>query len=415
MAIGSTRTLDWRACRGALLVLALAWLTACTTVLTRNPIPEDQIEVAAPYGIRGVFIRAWGDSIDDEGIERVLENRAARLREIYADEIAAGGPIPEISLALSGGGPDGAFGAGILNGWAKRGDRPEFTVVTGISTGAIVALFAFLGPDYDEALTEVYTTYTTDDFLTPTFFSALTGGSAASDTRRYRRLIERYIDDALVAQLGEEYRRGRVLLIGTTNLDAARPVVWNVAAIAASGHPNAKTLIQDIIQASSAVPAAFPPVLVPVETPDGRRHDEMHVDGGATQQVMLFSPEFPIRRIDEALGVRFDRTLYVIMNNKLKRAYNPVNPRIISIAGRAVSTLIGGSGTGDIYKIYAIALRDGIDLEVVSIPPEFDMEPEELFDPVYMRRLYDLGYEMGLAGDFWQPRPPDFRPWPATK
>ncbi len=407
-------TLAWKACRRGVLLAAVLSLAACTTVLTRNPVPEEKIATAAPYGIDGVFIRAWGDTISEEGIDQVLASRAERLRKIYAEELAAGGPIVETSLALSGGGPDGAFGAGILNAWTERGDRPEFTIVTGISTGAIVALFAFLGPDYDAALKEVYTTYDTDDFLIPTLFSALTGGSAASDTRRYRRLIESYVNDDLVARLGEEFRRGRVLLIGTTNLDAARPVIWNVAAIAASGHPEAKTLIQDIIQASSAVPAAFPPVLIPVETEDGKRHDEMHVDGGATQQVMLFSPQFPIRRIDEELGVHFDRTLYVIMNNKLKRGYDPVRPRIVSIAGRAVSTLIGGSGTGDIYKIYAIAERDGIQLEVVSIPADFDLEPQELFDPTYMQSLYDLGYEMGLAGDFWHPRPPDFQPWPET-
>ena len=209
-----------------------------------------------------------------------------------------------------------------------------------------------------------------------------------------------------------ESRKGRGLLIGTTNMDASRPVVWSVSSIAATGHPQAKRLIHDVIQASSAIPAAFPPVLIPVETADGKRYDEMHVDGGATQQVMFFSPEVPIKRIDRAVGVEIDRSIYIVINNKLVKAYDPVKPRVMAIAGRAVGSLIGGSGTGDLYKIFAIAERDDIALNIVWIPTEFDVESTEAFDPVYMKALYELGYEYGLAGDRWIERPPDFEPGP---
>ncbi|MCL5776103.1 patatin-like phospholipase family protein [Limibaculum sp. FT325] len=400
--------------RPLLLILALL-LGACTTVLARNPVPEDETTIAAPYGIDagGRILRDWGDDLVPGSGNRIVARWAELARVKYADEIARGGPIREVSLALSGGGPDGAFGAGLLKGWTERGDRPEFTVVTGISTGAIIALFAFLGPDYDDELTEIYTTYQTSDLLRRTIFAGLTGGTALTDTRGYRALIERYVDDDVVAHLGAEARRGRVLLIGTTNLDAARPVIWNIAGIAATGDPNAKRLIHDVIQASSAIPAAFPPVLIPVEGSDGRRYDEMHVDGGATQQVMFFSPKVPMRQIDAAVGVPFERTLYVVINNKLRKPYDPVRPRLIPIAGTAVSSLLGGAGTGDIYKIFAIAVRDGIDLNVLAIPPEFDREPDEPFDPVYMKALYDLGRDYGRAGDRWSPAPPDFAPWPA--
>jgi predicted acylesterase/phospholipase RssA len=393
----------------ALVVLALG---ACTTLAPRSAVPEDQITAAAPYGIadaRGP-VREWGDSVDADSAEQIVAFRAATLRRLHGDAIAAGRSIPETSLLLSGGGPDGAFGAGLLNGWTARGDRPEFDLVTGISTGAIIALFAFLGPDYDQALTEIYTTYRTDQLLQRAFFSAVTGGSAITDTSGYRRLIEKYVDDAVIERLAAEQRRGRVLLIGTTNIDAARPVIWNVAGIASTGHPNAKRLIHDIIQASSAIPAAFPPVIIPVVTPDGRSFDEMHVDGGATQQVMYFSPSFPMTRIDEALGIKIDRTLYAVVNNKLRKPYAPVRPRLASIAGAAASSLIGGSGGGDLYKIFAMAQRDGATLNVIGIPRDFDMAAKEPFDPVYMKALYDLGYEYGLAGDRWQAQPPDFAP-----
>ncbi|MEM7176893.1 MAG: patatin-like phospholipase family protein [Pseudomonadota bacterium] len=397
----------------ALLLVAILLQVGCTTVIARSPVPEDKVATAAPYGIAaGRFVRIWGDSLGKENSEQILRARTELLREVKADEIAAGRPIKEQMLALSGGGPDGAFGAGLLNGWTARGDRPQFTIVTGISTGAIVALFAFLGPEYDDELTEIYTTYRTEQLLTRTFFAALTGGTAITSTRGYRGLIEKYIDDDVIARLAEEGRKGRALLIGTTNLDAARPVVWNVTGIAGTGHPSARRLIHDIIQASSAIPAAFPPVIIPVVAEDGRRYDEMHVDGGATQQVMLFSTEFPSRMIDQELGVEFDRTIYVVINNSLRKPYSPVRPRLLSIAGAAASSLIGGAGTGDIYKIFAIAVRDGIELNVTSIPPTFDIEPEEPFDPVYMKTLYNLGYEMGFSGDEWQSVPPDFVPWP---
>lgn len=392
--------------------LIMALLSACTTVLARNPVPEKDLETAAPYGITGDLLRAWGDELDKTEVESILAGRIKLLRESKADTIAAGKPIPQAALLLSGGGPDGAFGAGLLNGWTARGDRPEFWAVTGISTGAIIAVLAFLGPDYDDELKEVYTAYRTRDLLQRSFFSALTGGTALTDTSRYRQLIERYVDDTVVARIADEYRKGRVLLIGTTNLDAARPVVWNIGGIAATGHPMAKRLIHDVIQASSAIPAAFPPVLIPVVTRDGQRHDEMHVDGGATQQVMLFSPQFPMLAIDEKLGVRFDRSAFVVINNKINKPYDPVRPRLAAIAGAAASSLIGGSGSGDIYKILAIAERDHIALNIVSIPRDFMMEPTEPFDPVYMKALYDLGYEYGLSGDKWLPRPEDFATWP---
>jgi Predicted esterase of the alpha-beta hydrolase superfamily len=234
--------------------------TGCTAG-TRTPISEIDIQDAAPYGIKGV--RVWGDELGNQQIDTVLRRQVSIMKNIYADAIASGEPIHQTFLALSGGGPDGAFGAGLLAGWTKRGDRPEFDVVTGVSTGAIVGLFAFLGPEFDQNLQEIYTEYKTDQLIEPTIFSALTGGTSITDATGYNTLIDKYIDDNVVALIAEEARKGRLLLIGTTNLDAARPVVWNVTNIAASGHPNAKALIRDLVRASSAIPAVFPPILIP--------------------------------------------------------------------------------------------------------------------------------------------------------
>jgi len=391
--------------------MAVAILASgCTTVLTRSAVPADlasDLQAVAPYGIDDRLVRFWGDDLTESDVESILRDSLDRARSREA--IAAG--IGEFTradwLILSGGGPDGAYGAGLLAGWSERGDRPDFRLVTGVSTGAIVALFAFLGPEYDSTLKTLYTAYTTDDIARRTFFSGLTRGMALMDTRGYRQLIDGYVTDELVAALAEKHRRGYTLLIGTTNLDASRPVIWNVSSIAASESPMAKVLIRDVIQASSAIPVAFPPVLVPV-TVNGKSYDEMHVDGGATQQLMLFSPKLSMRDLDKAVGRDIERSVYIVVNNKLKNPYAPVRPRIASIAGAAVSSLISGSGTGDIYKVYAIATRDGEDVRITWIPPDFDKESEELFDPVYMTALYDLGYKAGLDGVNWSSHPPDF-------
>ena len=386
---------------------------ACAAKLTRNPLPEALISGAAPHGISS-NIRAWGDAIDREQAGRIIRNLSARQLEYWKGDVTAGSELQLDILALSGGGANGAFGAGLLNGWSKRGDRPEFEIVTGISTGAIISVFAFLGPEYDDDLREVYTTYRTDQLFERNILDALTGGVAAARADGYRGLIERYINDDLVERLAEEHRKGRTLLIGTTNMDASRPVTWSIGAIAATGHKNAKRLIHDIVQASSAIPGAFPPVLIPVVGTDGQTYDEMHVDGGATQQVMYMSPQFPIREADRALGVRVNRTIYIVINNKLAKSYEPVTPDAMSIAMAAVSSLIGGSGTGDIYKIFAIAERDAMGLNVVSIPRDFTLEPDEPFDPVYMTALYELGFEYGTVGGRWAETPPDFVAEPGT-
>lgn len=389
-----------------MMVSALAFVVGCTGA-ARTPISESEIAQAMPHGIPGL-LRVWGDSLERGNKEKIRDALVARARGMHADALASGAQITETALALSGGGADGAFGAGVLAGWSERGNRPEFDIVSGVSTGAIIGLFAFLGPDYDDDLRELYTAYSTADLLEPALFSGIFGGTSLSDTESYNSLIDQYVNEDVVAALARAGAAGRVLLIGTTNLDAARPVIWNATAIAMSGHPEAITLIRDLIRASSAIPAVFPPVVVPMVTADGRKFDELHVDGGATQQVMLFSAELPISEVDRVLGSKIDRSVYVIMNNSLEKRYEPVDLGILPIAGKAVSSLIGGSGVGDIYKIYAVALRDKFDLRLLWVPRSFELVPEEPFDQAYMQALYALGRDIGRGGVEWERQPPNF-------
>src|SRR5581483_7162489 len=193
-------------------------------------------------------------------------------------------------LAISGGGDDGAFGAGLLVGWSGRGDRPEFDVVTGVSTGALSAPFAFLGRTYDQQLRDIYTqTGAGDVFAKRPFVLAAIGSDALTDSAPLRSMIAHYVDQDLVQRIAEEYRKGRLLFILTTNLDQGRPVIWNVGAIASSNHPQARDLIVDVLLASASIPAVFPPVMLDV-TVGGEKHQEMHVDGGTVAQAFLYPP-----------------------------------------------------------------------------------------------------------------------------
>src|SRR5215468_5048952 len=183
-----------------------------------------------------------------------LAIKAAQRRNL-----ARGQSTSRYFLAISGGGDDGAFGAGLLVGWSDRGDRPVFDVVTGVSTGSLSAPFVFLGREYDAQLKEVYTQTTANDIFVrrPTVFAAV-ASDAVSDSAPLRSMIARYLDQAMIQRIAEEYSKGRLLFILTTNLDQGRPVIWNIGAIAASNNPKAQNLIVDVLLASASIPVVFP-------------------------------------------------------------------------------------------------------------------------------------------------------------
>lgn len=318
-------------------------------------------------------------------------------------------------LAISGGGDDGAFGAGLLVGWTDRGDRPVFDVVTGVSTGSLSAPFAFLGQKYDAQLKEIYTDTTGNDIFVrrPTVLAAI-ASDAISDSAPLRRMIARYLDQAMVQRIAEEYNKGRLLFILTTNLDQGRPVIWNIGAIASSTNPKARDLIIDVLLASASIPAVFPPVMLDV-TVDGVRHQEMHVDGGTIAQAFLYPPSFSLRSaaaragIDEKkLRASRKRVAYVIRNGRFTRAEESVKLQTIAIAREALSTMIASSGVNDTYRMYLLAKRDGVDFNLASIGDDFDVPYKGPFDKEYMQMLFAYGYQKGRAGYPWQKAPPGY-------
>ncbi|MCU0974951.1 MAG: patatin-like phospholipase family protein [Steroidobacteraceae bacterium] len=374
-------------------VVAVA-LQGCGAAAVRpDPLPGSLAADAAVPGIPGV--RYWGD-VSPPGFDRWLALPDAALAERYAGVMNRSHEY----LLLSGGGAQGAFGAGLLVGWTASGSRPDFEVVTGVSTGALIAPFAFLGPDYDQVLEEAYTSLSTEDLVERRGLLQIVRGDAAADTRRLRAVIARYLDDAAIGAIAAEGRKGRSLLVGTTNLDAGRPVIWDITAIAASGSPRAAELIRDVVLASTSIPGAFPPVLIEVEA-GGRRYTEMHVDGGVASQVFLGPSALDWRAIAERLGVQGTPRLFVIRNGWLERAWETTEPRLVPILNRTISTLIHSQSLGDLAKIYLVSRRDGLDFNLAHVPDTFTEEPQEVFDVDYMRKLFALGRSMAESGFPW--------------
>lgn len=389
----------------ALLISVLSIsLVACSGKPTRNPVPADLARGAYIPGIED--FRFVGDlRFTPRG--RDFDQRLAT----FARQVRTSGrqDEPLRYLAISGGGQQGAFGAGLLNGWSQTGERPEFFYVTGISTGALIAPFAFLGPDYDRQMREIYTTVTTDDLVKrKRVLDALTSDSFARNDGLYET-IQRYMTPELIDALAREHNRGRRLIVQTANLDTMQPVYWSISGIATTDIPNRDELIHRILLASAAIPGAFPPVYFDVLAEDGNTYDEMHVDGGAVSQVFAYPLGIDLDQMLAKHGINIDdQELYVIRNAKIDPDYQAVDTGVLSIIGRSTSSMIRTQGLGDLYKIFLGTLRDRIDFNLAYIPVYFVETWEEDFDTEYMNKLYALGEELGRNGFPWENRPPGF-------
>jgi hypothetical protein len=372
------------AARVVLAILSTLALTACVTSGTRNgAVPESIADMAAVPGALAASvpasdaepIRYWGDE---------------QLPEGESFKFSAGTDGAVDFLSLSGGGINGAYGAGFLVGWTQSGNRPEFEVVTGISVGALIAPMAFLGPSYDARLTEVFSSLASQKSPNLNFISAALGAPSIASNTPVLAAIRRLIDPATVTAIAVEHLKGRRLLVGTTNLDAERPVIWDIGAIAASSIPNRLDLIQQILLASAAVPGVYPPVLIDVRAASGK-FDELHVDGGVTQQIVLLPDG-----LDSLPG---RANLYVIYNGAIEPSTEPVNVTSLSVLERSIPTLLKYRGRGDIAILTNLVERSGIDYRLTAIPPNFPQPANALFGgPEWLAALYQYGVESGIAG-----------------
>jgi hypothetical protein len=387
-------------------VVSLLFLSACGPLHRTEAVPVGLEEQATIPGMTG--IRFWADGDPAEFVQAARTN--IEREQAYLASTGYKGPLPPVSfLAISGGGENGAFGAGLLVGWTTAGTRPSFKVVTGISTGALTAPFAFLGPAYDDKLKAVYTTISGKDVLESRGIYGALFEDAMADNTPLRRTVAKFFDQPMLAAIAAEYAKGRILLIGTTDLDARRSVIWDIGKIAAIGQPGALKLVQDILVASAAVPGAFPPMMIDVEV-NGKHYQEMHVDGGASAQVFVYPPGLDLSKS----GVKRERHLYVIRNARLDPDWAQVDRSTMSIAGRAISSLIQTQGVGDLYRIYLTAERDGFDFNLAYIPKSFTRELKEPFETAYMKALFQVGYDMAAKGYPWSKAPPGFNAPPGA-
>jgi predicted acylesterase/phospholipase RssA len=306
-------------------------------------------------------------------------------------------------LALSGGGADGAYGAGVLNGWSAAGTRPEFSAVSGVSTGALIAPFAFLGPAYDAMLRDVYTSGVAESLLnTPDVARALFGSGLFGNTR-LRELVARYIGQDMLEAIAAENARGRKLFIVTTNLDTQRTVIWDMGRIAAIRSAPALNLFRDVLAASASIPVVFPPMLIDAQA-NGHRFQEMHVDGGVTAPVLTLPEAFLLRNGALARGLRMN--IFVLVNDKVERDFRLVPNSTIDIAARTSASVTKTQIRSVLYATYDFARRNNFGFNLTYIDKDLPTPASFGFDAGYMRSLYRYGYAKARAGDFWAKSPP---------
>lgn len=385
-------------------LLVVVALAGCATPVARNGISDPHLARTAVVPGRGLQdVRFWADETPDNPLAEA-RRRTAHMPRIARDaRTVSGRPIVE-TLALSGGGSDGAFGAGVLAGWTARGDRPEFEIVTGVSAGAIIAPFAYLGPSEDEKLKTIWTEYRADQVVTAQFLPGLLGGDALADTAPLEGLIAKYVDERMLQRIAAEYERGRMLFVLSTNLDAQRPVVWNMGEIARAGTPEALELFRKVIMASAAIPGAFPPVNIPV-TAGGKMYEEMHVDGGTTREIFVLPVDAPFKVFDALYPAPPIRKLYLVKNGKLAPEQEVVKQTTLPIAARAISTLIKSQNWSELYRIYRLAQDAGADYNLIAVPPDFQMVTNQIYDPKYQLALYETGMQAGRVNK-WTKSPP---------
>jgi predicted acylesterase/phospholipase RssA len=382
---------------GVLLLMG-ASLQGCQSLPRQEAVPRALTQKAVPVDFPNS--RYWPEL----SIEHFVRDAAESTDRERANLALLGQTAPALPtasyLAISGGGDAGAFGAGLLVGWTKRGTRPEFKVVTGVSAGALIAPFAFLGSAYDPVLKNVSLSIGAKDIIHMRSLLAAVASDGMADATPLAAMIAHYVTPDVLVAISREYAKGRVLLIATTDLDSRQPVVWNMGAIASSKNPRAIDLFRKIMLASASIPGLFPPVMIDVSV-NGNLYQEMHVDGGVMAEAFLFPPSL-IRGLT-ANGSLYNRSrrLYIIRNGRMDAQWETVARRTTSVAHRALDALIDVKGFNDLYRLEMVAREDGEDFNIAYIGADFTDPHKTRFDPSYMRRLFIYSYELAATGDPW--------------
>lgn len=375
--------------RGAI-VGCLAVATAACAGGARQAFDLQDRQAAAPMGLVSSADMPIRFYVDDQSRIAFFE---ARMREGMRV-----GPDGHLDLlAVSGGGANGAFTAGVMTGWTESGDRPDFEIVTGVSTGALAAPFIFLGPEWDDELTEAYVGGAASTLLQPQGVGALFG-SGIYRAEPLRDLIDRYVDMEMLEAVAAEARKGRVLLVATTDLDSQRGVSWDMGAIAMQGGPDALELFRTVLQASASIPGAFPPVLIRSVNGDST-FQEMHVDGGVTVPFLAL-PE-GLWTYDEATPALRGARLHVIVNGRVAPGFEVTTDSLGSVLGRSLDTMLRSSMLSTLAGNRAFADRNGLSFRWAALPDDSTATPLD-FSPPSMRAVYEVGRQGARDGSVWR-------------
>lgn len=297
-------------------------------------------------------------------------------------------------LALSGGGPNGAFGAGVLDGWTKRGDRPVFDHVTGVSTGALIAPFAFLGPEWDDKLRAAYLDERASGLMKRRLLVGMFSDSIFSG-RPLRDLVDSYVTPSLVEAVAKASESGRTLIIVTTDLRRQRSVAWDMGAIARLGGERARTLFRDVMLASASLPGVFPPV--PIDHGDGGK--ELHFDGGIGTPIYAV-PEALADLKTAPIGTRSPVRIFMIVNSSVSPVPDDHVDGTFDIMQRSLATNGKAAMRATLQLNAVIASKYSAAFSVISIPAGQSVPIMDFSQPS-MLRLYSLGQSMGRDG-YWR-------------
>jgi hypothetical protein len=393
-------------CRSILLGAVLLAVTGCADLL-RNAQPYEK-PVGTIEGFEQIRYH-----IMDPGSPNYPDLTQAYQTETSDNYVIEAGDQPVYNyLAVSGGGSAGAFGAGILNGWTKEGSRPKFKVVTGVSTGSLIAPFAFLGPDYDDELKDAYTTIDASKVFFLRGMMTMLWQESLTDNAPFKTVIAHYVDDKLLQQIAAEHAKGRRLYVLTTDLDREQPVIWDMGAIASSTAKSKLDLFRQVLLASTSVPAVFPPVLIDV-TIDGQKRDELHVDGGVFAQSFFIGNLIDLKALSAAAHPDWTKPaiqrLYVIRNGRIDPVGSDVKRTIGSISGKAIASLMKVSGINDLYRLYLGQVTGELELRYIAFPVGYKPLSTQEFNQEEMIQEYDLGYDTAIKGVPWQSLPPGYR------
>ena len=378
--------------RNLLALLCLGLLLAGCQTAPRRPAPPDLIGTATPAGFPASVRLVTTDQ----------KNFASLAPAFFSGLRAAAATDGSLDiLALSGGGSGGAYGAGALAGMTRAHARPRFEMVTGVSAGALLAPFAFLGPDWDARMHDAFTGERSAELLRSpagSILSRLLSPRGLPYHNALFKLVDHFVTPQMIVAVAREAASGRRLVVATTDLDKHETVLWDLGEIARHGGEKARALFRDVLIASASVPGVFPPVLIRVRE-GGKEYDEMHVDGGVTTSVFSTPLIAGIQSTD--LPLLRGAHLYMIVNGQLARTPQTTRYNTVDILANALAAELTYKTREAIVDNIAASRRLGMQFQLTEVPVDYPQASFIDFDQAHMQALYDYAADCAERGLLW--------------